>query len=92
MKIEYFAMLRQATGKSHEEWHKPAATLGELLRDLGAIYGEGFRRWLFDGDALSDLAIIMVNGRDVRHLQRFDTPLKPDDTIVIFPPVAGGVR
>ncbi len=90
MQIEYFAMLRRATGKSHEEWHRPAATLGDLLRDLSATYGDNFRRWLYDGDQLSEIAIIMVNGRDVRHLQRFDTPLQPDDTVVIFPPVAGG--
>ncbi len=90
MQIEYFAMLRQATGKNREQWNKPAGTLGELLRDLSERYGPGFSRWLLDGDQLSDIAIIMVNGRDVRHLQGLATPLQPDDTIAIFPPVAGG--
>jgi molybdopterin synthase sulfur carrier subunit len=34
--------------------------------------------------------IIMVNGRDYRHLQGLDTPLHPDDTVTLFPPIAGG--
>jgi molybdopterin synthase sulfur carrier subunit len=44
---------------------------------------------LKDGD-LWNLVIILVNGRDVRHLQRLATPLAPTDTVVIFPPVGGG--
>ncbi len=90
MKIEYFAMLRQVTGKTQEQWNRPAATLGDLMGDLCSKYGDGIKRWLYEGDRLSTIAIIMVNGRDVRHLQGFETPLKPDDTVVIFPPVAGG--
>ncbi len=90
MKILYFAMLRDVTCKSEETWTRPAATLGELVHDLVATYGKGFERWLVADGKMSDLAIIMVNGQDVRHLQGFDTPLQASDTVVIFPPVAGG--
>lgn len=90
MRLQYFAMLREATGKAEEEWARPAATLDELIRDLVARYGVDFGRWVYADSKLSELAIILVNGRDVRHLSRGETRLEPEDSIVIFPPVAGG--
>jgi molybdopterin converting factor small subunit len=39
---------------------------------------------------MNSLSIILVNGRDARHLGRLEAPLKQDDTVVIFPPLAGG--
>lgn len=82
-------MLRDIAGKTEEQWNEPAATVGELLRGLIARYGPEFGRWVLDQGELK-LAIVLVNGRDVRDLQRLDTPLSPDDTVTVFPPVAGG--
>ncbi len=90
MKVEYFALLRDVTGKKVEVWPQPEATLGDLLRALVARYGRPFERWVMKDGDLWSLVIILVNGRDVRHLQRLETPLAPGDTIVIFPPVGGG--
>ena len=89
MKVEYFATLRDVAGRNQENWDRPAATVGQLLRDLIARYGREFERWVLKNGELG-LAIILVNGRDVRDLQRLDTPLKTDDTVTLFPPVAGG--
>ena len=89
MKVTYFATLRDVAGKNEEDWERPAATVGELLRDLVARYGREFARWVFEDGQLS-LAIILVNGHDVRGLQRLDTPLRPTDAVTIFPPVGGG--
>jgi molybdopterin synthase sulfur carrier subunit len=89
VKVAYFATLRDIAGKSEEQWDPPAASVGELLRGLVARYGPQFERWLLDKGDLK-LAIVLVNGRDVRDLQRLDTPLAPNDTVTIFPPVAGG--
>jgi len=83
-------MLREATGKSEEEWNAPAATLGVLLRDLTARYGADFQKWVMEKGEMNGLSIILVNGRDARHLGRLEAPLKQDDTVVIFPPLAGG--
>ncbi len=83
-------MVRDATGKSEEEWNAPAATLGVLVRDLIARYGVNLQKWVMEKGEMNGLSIILVNGRDARHTGLLETPLKPDDTVVIFPPLAGG--
>jgi len=60
------------------------------LRALVARYGHEFERWVLKDGELWDLVIILVNGHDVRQMQRCNTALAPDDTVVIFPPVGGG--
>lgn len=87
--MTYFAALRDIAGRKEEQWDQPAATVGELLHGLIARYGPEFGRWLLDRGDLK-LAIVLVNGHDVRGLQRLDTPLAPGDAVTIFPPVAGG--
>jgi len=90
VKISYFATLRDVTGKTQEEWAPREATVGDLLQALAAQYGPEFSRWVLDHGDLGKFAIVLVNGRDVRQLQRLATPLAPGDNVVIFPPVGGG--
>ena len=89
MKVIYFALLRDIVGKREEDWGRPAANVGDLLHDLVAAYGPEFGRWVLENGDLK-LAIVLVNGHDVRGLQRLATPLAPSDTVTIFPPVGGG--
>jgi len=91
MKIHYFAHLRESTGVSDATYTAAAPTLRVLLNDLCRQYGASFRKWMLTPEGeLSEIAIVLVNGQDVRHSGRLETPLSPDDEIFIFPPVAGG--
>ncbi len=90
MKVLYFATLRQITGKRGEDWLPPAPTLRVLMTDLVARYGPGFEKWVVKDGELSGLAILLINGKDARHLQGLDTIIDPDAEIAIFPPLAGG--
>ncbi len=91
MIIRYFAMLRDVTCQREQTWNKPAATVNDLLCALCERYGPEFRRWIVDEQGnFGGFSVVLVNGRDCREIQGLDTPLKPDDVIAIFPPVAGG--
>lgn len=92
MKIRCYAYFRDILGSSQFEYNKSAATLGELLVDFSARHGQPFRKWVYepDGKTFSHMVIILINGKDARDLQGLDTPLSPEDTVVLFPPLAGG--
>ncbi len=90
MQILFFATIRGCTGEKETRWNEPAATLGVLLRSLSGRYGPAFRRWVLDNGDLGKAILVVVNGTDSRHLGGINTPLHPDDTIAIFPMIAGG--
>ncbi len=90
MKIKFFAYIRDYTGSREIEYNR-CTTVQELLDELCIKYGKKFRELIFTGDRqLSDEIIILVNGRNIVHMEFLDTPLRPDDEISIFPVVAGG--
>jgi adenylyltransferase/sulfurtransferase len=66
------------------------ATVGELLRALTAAHPD-LRPHLFSAEgALRSFVNVYVNDDDIRHLEREDTPVGPNDTVSIVPSVAGG--
>ena len=91
MNLGYYATLREITGRSQEPWNSSTETVGDLLREVSARYGQNFKRWVLKEDgSLGQLCIILVNGHDVRELDGLTTRLHPEDSISFFPPVAGG--
>jgi molybdopterin synthase sulfur carrier subunit len=88
--VLFFATLREITKQRGIQWAVPTANVGDLLHALCRRYGPEFQKWAFNGDDLSNIVIVLVNGRDVRHEAGMATPLSPDDTVAIFPMVAGG--
>ena len=91
MQLAYFASLREITGRSKQPWNSNVETAGDLLNELCSLYGPNFKRWVLEEDgSLSQMCIILVNGRDIRELSGLATRLHPEDTISFFPPVAGG--
>ena len=65
-------------------------TVNDLLAVLAAEKGPAFENRVFPGGKLSDTMIILVNGRNILHLNGVQTPLNPDDVVAVFPMVAGG--
>lgn len=92
MKISYFAYIRDYTGEKQTVLNTPVTDLGDLLRQLSSRYGSQFRNAVLDETQadLSPLIIILVNGRHVKHLDGIHTKLSAEDTVSIFPVVAGG--
>ncbi|ASJ00189.1 MoaD/ThiS family protein [Thermococcus gorgonarius] len=82
MLVKLFATLIEFTGKRKLEINGPK-TVGELLEELDRMF-PGFKKELEQG------YIILVNGKNIEHLQGLDTPLSDEDTVSIFPPAGGG--
>ena len=89
MEVRYFADIRPLAG-TIEETRTPVPTLHDLLAVLAAEKGPAFEKRVFPEGKLSDTMIILINGRNILHLNGVQTPLKPDDIVAVFPMVAGG--
>ena len=91
MQIRYFATYRTITGRRTEEITAPGSVLA-LLHLLCVSYGDELCSWLLspDGTEKGENAIILVNGRHIEHLEGVNTLLCEDDTVSLFPLVAGG--
>ncbi len=91
MIIRYFAMLRDITHQKEQTLNTGVKTVRELMHELCAFYGPEFRRWVVDENGeLGGLSILLVNGTDCRDQGGLDMPIRANDVIAIFPPVAGG--
>lgn len=74
---KYFAVFREQAGREHERIATPAATAAELFDELAARHG------FLDARNRCKVA---VNDEIVA----WDTVLESGDTVLFFPPVAGG--
>ena len=90
MKLKFFAMYRDITRCKEEDIPAPP-DVWALLLSLGERYAGFGAKLLSPGGAeIGDETIILVNGRNVWHLEGKNTPLTEGDTVSIFPVVAGG--
>jgi molybdopterin synthase sulfur carrier subunit len=85
--VKFFAGLRTATGT--KETTLSAGSLRAVLDGLVAAY-PALREKLWDGSALRPHVVITINGHNLDPDLGPDIPVKPDDQIAIFPPIAGG--
>lgn len=69
-----------------------AETVGAALENLTEQY-PSLRKHLFtDQGELRSYVNLFVNDEDIRHLQGVDTPVQPEDRLMIIPSIAGGSR
>ena len=83
MKIKYFAWLKEKVGCAEEELTLPAevATVGMLI-DWLSTRGPKYE------DAFEFIEVSKVAVNEAYALN--DQPIKNDDEIIFFPPIAGG--
>lgn len=80
-RVKLFAALRDLAGVSSDDI--PAGTVGQLIDEAVARFGESFARSL-------KYAKVAVNGILISELQGSETTLEPDDEVAFLPPVSGG--
>lgn len=67
----------------------PGETVGDVLRGVAQEY-PSLSEQLFDGDDLHRYVNVYVNDQDIQYLQKLETPVRPSDTVIILPAMAGG--
>lgn len=77
VRVQYFAILREQAGTSHEQVSTAASTAGELYAELSARHGFTLA---------ASLMKVAINGE----FAPWSAPLGADDEVVFIPPVAGG--
>jgi sulfur-carrier protein len=82
-------VLRGFTG-GVKELSAEGATVGDVLRVLAAQHPATQSQLFSEEGELNRYVNVYVNDEDVRVLEGLDTPVKPEDTLVILPAMAGG--
>lgn len=93
MKVKFFAYIRDRDYAGCKEITRPACKdLRQLGEELSVQYGDKFRRLFFtpDGTDFGEEIIVLVNGRRAEFLDGMETALTEQDTVLLFPVVAGG--
>jgi len=65
------------------------ATVAQVLDDLFASF-PALRDRVTENGELSRFVNVYVNDRDVRYRDGLETPVGPDDTVILLPAMAGG--
>ena len=65
-------------------------TIGEVLNAMVESHPDTQRQIFADGGELNRYVNVYLNDEDVRVLGGLETPVKPQDTVVILPAMAGG--
>lgn len=88
--MKFFATVREVTGVKSIELE--AETIGDLLQSLVQTYGNKFKDTVLNNDTgeLKQFFSCMINGRRIELLDGYETVLKDDDAVALFPPVGGG--
>ena len=84
MVVRYFADIR-TLARTDRGAELGFADSQRSPRRSGGRRGAACEKRVFEGGKLSDTIILLVNGRNIRHLNGVETALKPDDVVAVFP-------
>jgi len=92
MNVNFYATLRQVTGRKSVEFPLPAgATVQQMLDAVLERFPDMAGYLLDDRGRLYSHVHVFINGRDAPYLDRaLETPLTNDDAVDLFPAVGGG--
>jgi sulfur-carrier protein len=82
-------VLRGSTGGA-KEVDAGGSNVGEVLRSLAETHPATESQLFSEGGELNRYVNVYLNDEDVRVLDGLQTAVRPEDTIVILPAMAGG--
>ncbi|OSS41365.1 hypothetical protein DESAMIL20_918 [Desulfurella amilsii] len=83
MIIRFYSTLREKVGKS-VEINKDQVDIKSLIELLG------IKDYIVDNNNLVIGTMILVNGKNILHINGLGTIVKNNDSVDFFPPAAGG--
>jgi molybdopterin synthase sulfur carrier subunit len=91
--IQFYSLLRLLLKREKVELpvSNENENIGQLLQRLQQQISTPFLQKLLDEQGEMILGtIIMLNRRNIHHLQKLETPVQDGDVVALFPPGAGG--
>src|SRR5262245_32042760 len=67
-----------------------ASTANEALQELTSEFPELRKHLYADEKSLRNFINVYVGDEDIRHLNGLETPIKPGESVLIVPSIAGG--
>jgi len=92
IEAKLYATLRAIAGSKNVSLERQPDTVGAALEELIDRFPDLGAGLLAEDGTVRPFVAVMVDGRDIRHLDGLETPLEDGATLDIFPPVAGGSR
>ncbi len=86
--LKFFANLRDLVHK--KEIQIEGKNLKEAITNAEKLLGIDLIGELFEDGKPKKGVIVLVNGKNIEHLQGLLTPLSDGDIVSLFPPVGGG--
>ena len=91
MKIKFFSLIKFDLKKDEVDYQLSGSkSVKEIIKLLDQEFDNYFSRKLLENGELKSGTIVLLNGRNIRHLQGLDTLVENKDEITIFPPSGGG--
>lgn len=92
MRVRLYATLRDKVGSREVDLEGIGfRNVEDVLVQLVQKYPQLHKAiWRSDGSLAGHVAVIL-NGRDIRHLNGVETPVSDGDNLAVFPPVGGGI-
>ncbi len=90
IKIKFYSTLRMFLKQNEIEIDSHNISIFALLQKISEKTNKDLLSEITDTEQLIQGTIILLNGRNIYHLEKMDTIVKSGDLVDIFPPGGGG--
>lgn len=84
MRVNFYSTLRDETGKISTELDYEQISINALIESFN------IKDHIVKNNEIMPGTVILLNGKNIAHLNGLDTIAKKNDTVDFFPPAAGG--
>lgn len=91
IRVKFYASLRELIGEEEVSVdYDGMEDVGDILKKVVSKEKDIRDRSFLDDSTIKDNVIILKNGRNIEYLDGIDAIVEDDDSIALFPIVAGG--